>query len=163
MRILCVGRHGVLSEHLASLFQGFGAETCAAVGLDEAVVVGRAFEPQAVICDYDLLASVSLSTWEQDPVLSRVPVVAVSLTRRPEEAHVLDVNSVSGFVYLPALERADGERLLAAIERAVSAPPAQRPQSERPQGDRPQSDRPQSGHPPPPRRRRDTPESVSAC
>src|SRR5919205_2601417 len=100
MRILCVGRHGVLSEHLASLFRDFGAETCAAVGLSEAIGVARAFEPQAVICDYDLLASVSLTAWERDPMLSRVPVVAVSLTRRPEEVHVLDVNHVTGFVYL---------------------------------------------------------------
>ena len=140
MRILCVGRHGVLSEHLASLFRGFGAETCAAVGLDEALTVSRGFEPQAVICDYDLLASVSLSAWERDPVLSRVPVVAVSLTRRPEEVRVLDVNNVSGFVYLPALEPADGERLLAALASSVIA---KLPAS--------------------PRRRRDTPESVSAC
>ena len=140
MRILCVGRHGVLSEHLASLFRGFGAETCAAVGLDEALTVARSFEPQAVICDYDLLAGVSLAAWERDPVLSRVPVVAVSLTRRPEEVHVLDVNNVAGFIYLPALERPDAERLLAAIARSVTAK-----------------------LPPSPRRRRDTPESVSAC
>jgi hypothetical protein len=115
MRVLCIGRHGVLSDHLASLFRGFGAETCSAVGLAEALVAARSFAPQAVICDYDLLATVSLTAWERDPQLARVPIVAVSLTRRPDEVHALDVNNIAGFVYLPSLERDDGVRLLAAL------------------------------------------------
>jgi CheY-like chemotaxis protein len=134
MRILCVGRHGVLSDHLASLFREFGTETRAAVGLAEALEVARSFEPQAVICDYDLLATVSLTEWERDALLSRVPIVAVSLTRRPEEVHVLDVNNVAGFLYLPALEREDAVRLLAAIGTSGGRRP-----------------------------RRDTPESLRAC
>src|SRR5688500_7246000 len=110
MRILCVGRHGVLSDHVASLFKDFGAETCAAVGLTEAADIARAFAPEAVICDYDLLATVTLAEWERDPLLSRMPIVAVRLTRRPEEVHLLDVNNVAGFLYLPALQREDAER-----------------------------------------------------
>jgi hypothetical protein len=138
MRVLCVARHGVLSDHLASLFRGFGADTCSAVGLAEAVGAARSFAPQAVICDYDLLATVSLSAWERDPHLARVPIVAVSLTRRPDEVQALDINSVAGFVYLPSLEREDGVRLLAALSgRGASAGPTTP--------------------------RRDTPESVTAC
>ena len=138
MRLLCVGRHAVLSEHLASLFRSFGGETAPAVGLADAMDVARVFAPDAVVCDYDLLATVSLTTWECDAALSRVPIVAVSLTRRPEEVHLLDVNNVAGFLYLPALERADGQRLLAALGRRGPTPSLPRP-------------------------RRDTPESVTAC
>jgi hypothetical protein len=137
MRLLCVARHGVLSDHLASLFRGFGAETRSAVGLADAVVAARSFPPQAVICDYDLLATVSLRRWERDPQLSRIPIVAVSLTRRPDEVHAFDVNNVAGFVYLPSLDHEDGVRLVRALGRTgrdASFP-----------------------------RRRDTPESVSAC
>jgi hypothetical protein len=117
MRILCIGRHSVLGDHIASLFRDFGAETQAAVGLAEALDAAPSFAPHAVVCDYDLLATVSLADWERDPLLSRVPVVAVSLTRRPEEVHLLDVNNVAGFLYLPSLEREDGVRLVAALER----------------------------------------------
>jgi DNA-binding NarL/FixJ family response regulator len=138
MRLLCVGRHAVLSDHVASLFRGFGAETCSAVGLAEALGAARSFRPHAVICDYDLLATVSLSAWEQDPQLARVPIVAVSLTRRPDEVHALDVNNVAGFVYLPSLEREAGVRLLAALSgRGASGASL--------------------------RSRRDTPESITAC
>ena len=121
MRILCVGRHSVLAEHLASLFRGFGADTRAAVGLADAFGAARSFAAEAVVCDYDLLATVSLTEWENDPSVSHVPILAVSLTRRPEEVHLLDVNNVAGFLYLPALEHEDGVRLLAAIERRESS------------------------------------------
>jgi hypothetical protein len=137
MRILCVGRHAVLSDHLASVFRDFGAETASAVGLAEAEEVARVFAPNGVVCDYDLLATVSLAAWERDPLLSRLPIVAVSLTRRPEEVHLLDVNNVAGFLYLPTLEREDGMRLLAGLDRWVATPSLARP-------------------------RRDTPESVTA-
>jgi len=128
----------MLSDHLASLFRGFGAETAPAVGLEDALEVARGFAPAAVVCDYDLLATVSLTAWERDAMLSRVPIVAVSLTRRPEEVHLLDVNNVAGFLYLPALEHEDGVRLLAALRRAGATPSLPRP-------------------------RRNTPSSVTAC
>jgi hypothetical protein len=125
MRILCIGRHSVLAEHLASLFRGFGADTRAAVGLADAFDAARSFVAEAVVCDYDLLATVSLADWENDPSVSHVPILAVSLTRRPEEVHLLDVNNVAGFLYLPGLEHDDGVRLLAALgRRESSAPPA---------------------------------------
>ncbi len=123
MRILCVGRHSVLADHLASRFRAFGAETRAAVGLAEAFESARSFAADAVVCDYDLLATVSLSEWENDPAVSNVPILAVSLTRRPEEVHLLDVNNVAGFLYLPSLEQEDGVRLIAALGRREPASP----------------------------------------
>ena len=122
MRILCVGRHSVLADHMASLFRDFGAETLAAVGLAAAFEAARTFAADAVVCDYDLLATVSLTDWESDPRVSHVPILAVSLTRRPEEVHLLDVNNVAGFLYLPSLEHDDGVRLLAALERREMPP-----------------------------------------
>jgi hypothetical protein len=138
MRVLCIARHDVLSDHLASLFRSFGAETCPAVGLADALDAARSFAPEAVICDYDLLATVPLTEWERDPQVARVPIVAVSLTRRPDEVHALDVNNVAGFVYLPSLEREDAVRLLTALGAGGASSGSLRP-------------------------RRDTPESVSAC
>jgi CheY-like chemotaxis protein len=123
MRILCVGRHSVLADHLASLFRGFGADTRSAVGLADAVDAAQSFAADAVVCDYDLLATVSLTEWESDPRMSHVPILAVSLTRRPEEVHLLDANNVAGFLYLPSLEHEDGVRLLAALGRRTPTPP----------------------------------------
>ena len=126
MQVLCVGRHQYLSEHLCRFFDGFGVKTTPCVGLREAMRQVRAQQPDAVICDYDLLATSSLSHWEQDPTLSGVPIIAVSLTRHPGEAHLLDVNGVAGFLYLPTLDPDDAHRVLAAARRngGVAAPSA---------------------------------------
>lgn len=112
--MLCVGRHAFLSEHIARFFADLGLDTFPAVGLDEAVHRSRRVDPQVVLCDYDLLATLSLESWENDELLSRTPVIAVSLTRRPNEVHVLDVNGIAGFLYLPTLEPAVAYRLLNA-------------------------------------------------
>lgn len=104
MRALCIGRHSFLAEHLGTVFRAFGLETIAAVGLHEAVEAAGKLGPDIVLCDYDLLATVPLSQWERDATLSRIPVVAVSLTRRHDEIHLLDVNSIAGFLYLPTLD-----------------------------------------------------------
>lgn len=123
MRVLCVGRHAFLSEHLSSYFRDLGAETASAVGLEEALRVAPGYRPDAVICDYDLLATLQLDAWERDPLLSTVPVIAVSLTRRPAEVHLLDVNGIAGFLYLPSLAPLDAQRLLGAVStrRAMTA------------------------------------------
>lgn len=118
MRVLCVGRHQFLSEHFCSFFRELGVDTMPAVGLEGALAAARRYEPDAVVCDYDLLATVPLDQWEQDPLLGQTPVIAVSLARRPGEAHLLDVNGIAGFLYLPALDRGDALRVLAAAERA---------------------------------------------
>ncbi len=114
LRVLCVARHIFLSEHVARFFSELGLETSCAVGLDEGVVLARDFAPQVVICDYDLLATLSLEAWESDELLARTPVIAVSLTRRPTEVHLLDVNGIAGFLYLPTLEPAVAYRILNA-------------------------------------------------
>lgn len=125
MRVLCVGRHSFLSEHLSSWFRALGTETRAAVGLEEALRVAPAYRPEAVICDYDLLATLPIDALERDPLLSTVPVIAVSLTRRPMEVHLLDVNGIAGFLYLPSLAPGDARRLLGAVaaRRSVGVPP----------------------------------------
>ena len=115
MRVLCIGRHPFLSEHLCRFFGCLGLDTVSCVGMADAANAVALHEPDAIICDYDLLATMSLASWESNPTLSTVPVIAVSLTRHPGEAHLLDVNGIAGFLYLPTLDLADAQRLLAAV------------------------------------------------
>jgi CheY-like chemotaxis protein len=112
-----VGRHRYLSEHLGAVFRDFGLETLCAVGLDDALAAARPVPPDVVLCDYDLLATGSLERWERDDFLARCPVVAVSLTRRPAEQHLLDVNGIAGFLYLPTLTRENALKALAGARR----------------------------------------------
>ena len=121
LRALCVGRHRYLSDHLCSVFRGFGLDTAPAVGLDGALAAARACTFDLVVCDYDLLAMIPLEEWTRDGLLSRIPVVAVSLTRRQEEVHLLDVNGIAGFLYLPALDRETALQVLAGC-RPVATP-----------------------------------------
>ena len=114
MQALCIGRHPYLSEHYARFFAALGIPTVPVVGLDEALRVAHAVSPSLVLCEYDLFATLSLDEWEQHPVLAYVPTVAVSLTRRPNEANLLDVNGIAGFLYLPTLRRDDARRILGA-------------------------------------------------
>jgi hypothetical protein len=113
LRALCIARHCYLSEHIARYFAQMGIATTNAVGLDVAAEsMGDA--PDVVICDYDLLATISLDKWENDRLLSVTPVIAVSLTRHAEELHLLDVNGIAGFLYLPTLEQAPALKILHA-------------------------------------------------
>ena len=73
------------------------------MGIHDTVRAAWSMRPNALICDYDLLSTQSLAEWERDSVLSRTPVIGVSLTRRPEEVNPLDVNGIGGFIYLPQL------------------------------------------------------------
>jgi hypothetical protein len=91
-----------------------GVLTTNAVGLESAANGTAECTPDVVICDYDLLASVPLEEWEHDRLLSRTPVVAVSLTRNAEELHLLDVNGIAGFLYLPTLDQSAALRILYA-------------------------------------------------
>lgn len=91
-----------------------GLATTNAVGLDVALDMAAGTTPDVVICDYDILATLPLEKWEHDSLLSRTPVIAVSLTRHAEELHLLDVNGIAGFLYLPTLEQAPALRILEA-------------------------------------------------
>ena len=119
LRALCIARHCFLSEHIARYFAQMGVATTNAVGLDSAMRSIGELPPDVVICDYDLLATIPLEKWEHDGLLSKTPVIAVSLTRHAEELHLLDVNGIAGFLYLPTLQQAPALRIL----RAAAARP----------------------------------------
>ena len=114
LRALCIARHCILSEHIARYFADLGVLTTNAVGFESALNGSADAPPDVVICDYDVLTSVPLEQWERDRLLSRTPVVAVSLTRNAEELHLLDVNGIAGFLYLPTLDRSAALRILYA-------------------------------------------------
>ncbi len=101
-----------------------GVITSEAVGLEAAVEVARGASPNLVICEYDLLATIPLEKWERDELLSNIPVIAVSLTRHSQELHLLGVNGIAGFLYLPTLDNAPALRILhAATTRSKYALP----------------------------------------
>ena len=119
LRALCIARHSFLSGHLARYFAAMGVVTTDAVGLDGALDRAGETPPDVVICDYDLLATIPLESWEASDLLSQTPVIAVSLTRQAQELHLLDVNGIAGFLYLPTLEEAPAMKIL----RAAAARP----------------------------------------
>jgi hypothetical protein len=128
MRVLCVGRHAFLSEHLCRVFRDAGADCEPAVGTSEALRRAAELEPHAVVCDCDLITPALLDSWAAAPVLSQVPVLAVSLTRRPEESTPAELNGLAAVIYLPSIEREQVVALLAGLDRprGVTAPPAWR-------------------------------------
>lgn len=115
MKALCVGRHRYLSDHFGQFFRRLGVDAASVVGISDAIEAAREQRPDIVFCEYDLLATMPLESWERDPFLSRTPVIAISLTRRSDEMHLLDVNNIAGFFYLPALTDEDARRLLHAV------------------------------------------------
>ena len=131
LRALCIARHCFLSEHIARYFSDMGLDTTEAVGLEAALEMAGKALPDVVICDYDLLATISLEKWERDALLSNVPVIAVSLTRRAQELQLLDINGIAGFLYLPTLEPASALRILraAAIRPKYTLPLSTAPRS----------------------------------
>jgi DNA-binding NarL/FixJ family response regulator len=114
LRALCIARHCFLSEHIARYFAAMGLATTNAVGLDSASESAGSAAPDVVICDYDLLTTVPLEKWERDALLSKIPVIAVSLTRHAEELQLLHANGIAGFLYLPTLEQASALEILHA-------------------------------------------------
>ena len=124
MVVLCVARHLYLAQHLARVLAQAGTSTRSAVGFDEARLVAADCSPDVVAADYDLLATVALSEWERDDILSQRPVIAVSLTRRPGESNALDVNGIAGCLYLPEIGADGVVRVLTAASArgAVRAP-----------------------------------------
>jgi hypothetical protein len=121
LRALCVARHEFLSDHVARYFASLGLDTSHAVGLQDALSRSRDFKPDVVIAEYELLAMLSLDAWERDELLSRTAVIAVSLTRRPQEAHLLDVNGIAGFLYLPLLDAETAGKIVGAAAASSRA------------------------------------------
>ena len=125
MRLLCVGRHEILSEHLCRYFADLGAQCEGAVGAAAALSLAENFEPHLVVAEFDLLTPAVQESWSQADGLREVPVIAVSLTRRPEECLPPDLCGLAGVFFLPALERSDALALLdlARRPRGVEIPP----------------------------------------
>lgn len=124
MRAVCIARHQFLSDHIGAVFRDAGLDCEAVVGFHDGLAAARKLCPDVVICDYDLLATAPLDEWESDELLMSVPIIAVSLTRRPDEAHLLDRNGIAGFLYLPTLDGSTVARVVnaAAGTRGVRAP-----------------------------------------
>ena len=114
LRALCIARHCFLSEHIARYFAEMGVITTNAVGVDSAAEAVGDAAPDVVICDYDVLANLPLERWEHSPLLSKTPVIAVSLTRHAQELHLLDLDGIAGFLYLPTLKQGAALQLLNA-------------------------------------------------
>jgi len=119
MRVLCVGRHAFLSEHLCRVFGEVGAVCEPVVGPAHAADVATRFEPEVVVCEGDLLTPAVLERWAEEAALADVPVLAVSLTRRPDDSLPADlfISNPAAMVYLPSLERAQIAALLATVHR----------------------------------------------
>ncbi len=125
MRLLCVGRHAFLSEHLCRFFGDIGEQCESVVGVHAAPLSAAVFEPHVVIVDSDLLSPSVLDAWSRDVALHEVPVLAVSLTHRPGECASVDLSGLAGVIYLPSLQPADAISLLrgARRPRGVDIPP----------------------------------------
>ena len=92
------------------------------VGIGDAIPAAHDHVPDVVFCEYDLLATVPLESWERDVLSVLRDVTDLRLTRRSDEMHLLDVNNIAGFFYLPALTEDDARRCLRrSSERRILA------------------------------------------
>jgi hypothetical protein len=128
MRVLCVGRHAFLSEHLCRVCSEAGAECEPAVGATEAFRKAGEFEPHVVVSDSELVTPALLDAWTTEPALADVPVLAVSLTRRTEDPSQPEMNGSIAALYLPALDRQQLLALLTSMHRprGIATPTAWR-------------------------------------
>lgn len=109
-----------MSEHFARYFAELGVDTISCVGLSDAERRVNEDRPDAVVCDYDLLAAIPQATWTNESVLSGAQIIAVSLTRRSSEAHLPDGKNIAGFLYLPASQSGETRRILAAVRQGTT-------------------------------------------
>jgi hypothetical protein len=117
MRVMCIGRHQFLSEHLARYFGGLGVDAIPCVGMNDALRRAADDRPDAVACDYDLLASLPAWSATGNSGFSQIPIIAVSLTRHATEAHLSETSGIAGFMYLPTQNAEDAHRVLAALRQ----------------------------------------------
>ncbi|MBA3672519.1 MAG: hypothetical protein H0W68_10935 [Gemmatimonadaceae bacterium] len=124
MRVLCVGRHAFLSDHLCRYFGGTGAECQPVVGTKQVLSAASRFEPHVIIGDSELLTPALLDAWAQEPAMRDIPVLAVSLTRPPDEVPSGIASCPTAVIYLAGLDAAAAMRLLSGARRArgVSLP-----------------------------------------
>ena len=118
MRVLCVARHPVLSEHLCRVFERFDVAAAAVVGMRQARVSTRLYDPDVALCDYDLLTPTQLGLWRADRTAGNVPIIAVSMTKRPHEVTPIHERGVVAFLYLPTLDPGTVRGLFASLRRA---------------------------------------------
>ena len=128
---MCVARHAILAEHLCRVFAELGAQCEHVVGIAAAGELACGFEPHLVVVEDALLSPSVLDGWAAVDALRDVPVLAVSLTHRPEECMSVEMSGLAGVIFLPALNREDvlalieGARrprgVMAPVEREVSA------------------------------------------
>jgi CheY-like chemotaxis protein len=124
LRAICIARHRFLSGHYCLVFADFGIDGTPVVGFERGIAAARAQLPDLVFCDYDLLAPALLRTWRRDPKLSSIPIIAVSLTRRPDEVNLSAREGVTSFLYLPLLTRPSASVTLNAAIPSRVRPPA---------------------------------------
>ena len=124
MRLVCVSRHHFLSEHLCRVFGELGVQCEAVVGIAAAGEIALRFEPHLLVVEDALLSPSVLDEWAGSHAMRDVPVMAVSLTRRPGEAMAVSPNGVAGVIYLPSLDRAAALALMECARgpRGVVAP-----------------------------------------
>lgn len=123
MRAICIARHPYLSQHLCAFFSPAGVDALPAVGIEAGMQAAREHRPDLIFCDYDILVATPLARWEEDPALAGIPLVAVSLTRRPDEVHLPRAEGLAGFFYLPTLSSDDAMReIRGALGPAVRPP-----------------------------------------
>ena len=123
MRALCIARHRFLSDHYCEVFAASDIECSSVVGFEEGTRVARDINPDVVLCDFDLLVTAPLERWERDSRLMTIPILAVSLTKRPDEVEPGETSAIAGFLYLPTLTQADASQLVrCAARRPVHAP-----------------------------------------
>jgi DNA-binding NarL/FixJ family response regulator len=117
MRVLCVARHPILSEHLCRFFERFEVAAAPCVGIRSARGMITAYDPDIMICDYDLLTPSELEGWRADASTKTVPIVAVSMTKRPGEVRLAAATGVVGFLYLPTVSPITAQQLLTSLRR----------------------------------------------
>jgi hypothetical protein len=93
------------------------------VGVSEALSLATRYEPHVIVCDCDLITPALLDEWAVNSQTADVPLLAVSLTRRPEELPPVELMGVAGVLYLPTLDRSQVVALLAGAHRRRGVAP----------------------------------------
>ena len=127
MRLVCVARHQYLSEHLCRIFGELGVQCEPVVGVMAAGECAERFEPHLLVVEDALLSPSVLDDWAGMNAMRDVPVLAVSLTRRPEDGVSIVMNGIAGVIYLPALDRTAVLALMECARRPIGVvPPSER-------------------------------------